>query len=218
MLTLNAVACCLYYDRLVIHHCSVLVRWCFSGYPHPLGPNGGWAGGVWVRGGVRVSTSTVCQGMLKNAGISKLCCTQLNHCYRYQFLLSTGDLSHSVLQDRSVDTSAFISPSICPSPPHPSWMSVYSQCSRHVWGILSRWQKSNGSNTFNSALILSVVVCSLMTRGVSLYSHASAFVLIVCMCASLSPQQCGWNRNYTWVGGKAEKEVGESREAGRGRR
>lgn len=43
--------------------------------------------------------------------------------------------------------------------------------------------------------------------------HLSEFV---CMCVPLSPQQCGWNRNYTRVGGKAEKE-GASGEAGRGR-
>lgn len=39
----------------------------------------------------------------------------------------------------------------------------------------------------------------------------------VCMCVPLSPQQCGWNRNYTRVGGNAEKEEGASGEAGRGR-
>ena len=39
----------------------------------------------------------------------------------------------------------------------------------------------------------------------------------VCVCVRLSPQQCGWNRNYTRVGGKAEKEDGWGEQRGRAR-
>lgn len=77
------------------------------------------------------------------------------------------------------------------------------------------------SNTFNSdadSMCGSVFLLDDRGGGSSSAAMPPHFVLIVCMRASLSPQQCGWNRNYTWVGGKAEKEVGESREAGRGRR
>lgn len=58
-----------------------------------------------------------------------------------------------------------------------------------------------------------------MTRGLPLRPclHICLSVCLLWMCVLLSLQQCGWNRNYTRVGGKPEKEEGVNREAGWGR-
>lgn len=100
---------------LVIHHCSVC-EVALQRLSSPLRPNGGWAGGVRVWGGVRVSTSTVCQGMLRNAGISNF--------VAHSLIIATDFNSYCQLEvyaapwDRSLlNTGAFNCSSICPSTP-----------------------------------------------------------------------------------------------------
>lgn len=58
-------------------------------------------------------------------------------------------------------------------------------------------QEHRGHDTSPSAAFTCGCARSLMA-GVSLRCRASAFV-------SLRPQQCGWNRNYTRVGGKRRR-------------
>lgn len=135
-------------------------------------------------------------------------------------LIMATDTSHSCQLNGNIAAKHWVYSSLfcflLPSPP-PSWMSVYSPRPRQAWGILNSWQKSTMCcNTFIPTLILCVGVF-LNGKGVSLRSLAYALVSSVCLCVPLCPQQCGWNRNYTRVGAKAETEEGESIEAGQRR-
>lgn len=76
-----------------------------------------------------------------------------------------------------------------------------TQVFRHAEQTMT--EEGSTLKAFNSAPVSRVGMCFLMGRGLPLWQH----------CARPIPRQCGWNRNYTSVGGRAEKEEGVSAEA-----
>lgn len=92
-------------------------------------------------------------------------------------------------------------------------MSVYSACSRYACGILSRWQKETHS-TLIVCMWVGVYGCSLMVRGGLPLQPRLRSCLSVCTWVSLSPRQCGRNRNDRRVGGRAESGEGAERQGG----